>query len=237
MKTSFQATTRNSKSFEQQWLDWKKQPTEQALSGLMQEMDGTISSALMSFTGGDKSLLPRARIMAAQAINSFDPTQGATLKTHVYNTLKGLNRFKAERAAVVHIPENVRLDANALYKFRVGFTEENGREPTVDEINDQLGLGNRRLRKAETFGKELSSSQMTSDKGDTNIFLKDDDDPWTDYVYHDLDDSNKKVMEFATGYGGSQILPKKEIARRMGISAPAVSQRISTIVKRLEKPA
>jgi DNA-directed RNA polymerase specialized sigma subunit len=237
MNTSFQATTRSTKNFEQQWVDYNKRPSEAGLSTIMQEVEPTISSALMSFTGGDKSLLPRARIIAAQAITSYDPKQGTTLKTHVYNNLKGLNRFKAERSAVVHIPENVRLDTNALYKYRQSFTEENGRDPTVDEINDQLGLGTRRLKKAETFGKELSSSQMVSDKGDINIFLKDNDDPWFDYVYHDLDNVQKKIMEWTTGYGGSEILPKKEIAKRLGISAPAISQRIGTIVKRLEKPA
>ena len=174
MNTTFHNTTRSSKSFEEQWYDWKQRPTEEGMSAILQGLEPTISSALMSFTNGDESLLPRARIIAAQSLTNYDPKQGASLKTYIYNNLKGLQRYKAERSAVVHIPENVRLDANDLYKYRQGFQEENGREPTVEEISDQLGFSKRRLTKAEGYGKEYSSSQMTSDKGDVNINLKDD---------------------------------------------------------------
>jgi DNA-binding Lrp family transcriptional regulator len=58
---------------------------------------------------------------------------------------------------------------------------------------------------------------------------------WLDYVYFELDPIDKKIYELSTGYKGSEKLPKKEIARQLNISAPAVSKRINKILKKIEE--
>ena len=76
----------------------------------------------------------------------------------------------------------------------------------------------------------------TVEKGDTLLQgeVDENEDPWRDYVYHDLDTKSRKIFEWTTGYGGTKILPKQEIARRLKITPAAVSSRIQTIIAFLE---
>jgi len=61
------------------------------------------------------------------------------------------------------------------------------------------------------------------------------EDLWRDYVYHDLDEKNKVIFEHLLGYNGAPKIPKGDIATKLNISAPAVSQRINTITTRLSE--
>lgn len=60
---------------------------------------------------------------------------------------------------------------------------------------------------------------------------------WADFVYADMDSIDQRIYEMCTGYGGVDIIPKKDIAAALKISPAAVSQRISKIVKRLQEGA
>lgn len=223
------------KPFEYQEYDaWKAEPTDDNYNVLMKSLKPTISSALTSYAHGDPNLTIRAQILAAQAINTYDPKRGANLKTHVYNTLKRLQRFAAQRREVVHLPENVRLDAYAVRRFNDTFREDNDRDANFDEVADGTGLSLRRIRKANRLGSEMSENKRTSETGDSLTTQKvSAHDVWQDYVYHDLDNINKKIFEWTTGYLDSPVLPKKEIARRLHITPAAVSGRINTISGRL----
>lgn len=220
----------------QTYTDWKQKPTDQNFQAVMKHIDPVISSALITYAGGNQSLKTRATILAVNALGTYDSTKGASLKTHVYNSLQPLRRYSAERFSVVHIPENVRLNQAHLRKFSDDFKEKNLRDPNHTEIGDALGLTPRQIAKVQALSGEVSESSMLNEKGDSKAqgAPRDYYEVWRDYVYHDLDDTNKKVFEWSTGYNKSPVLQKKEIAQRLGISAAAVSQRINTIVKKLE---
>jgi DNA-directed RNA polymerase specialized sigma subunit len=215
---------------------WKESPTEDNLSKVLQDLKPTINSALHTFTGGDKSLTTRAYILTKQALPTYDATKGTSLKTHVFNNLKRLNRVKDERSTVIHIPEGVRVDSKSIYHFKNKFMDKHDREPSLEEIADGTGLSIKRVGKA-LHGGEVPESMGVSEKGDllNAASTRTKDDIWQDYVYYDLDPVNKKIFEWTTGYLDSKVLPKKEIAAKLKISPAAVSQRVNTIIKRLEE--
>jgi len=215
---------------------WQQDPSEENLSKLMSDLKPTISSALNTFTGGDKSLTTRAYILAQQSLSSYDPAKGTNIKTHVFNNLKRLNRVKEERSSVIHVPEGVRLDNRNIYKFKTEFMDRNDREPTLSELADGTGLSIKRISKAVSIS-EMPEGAAVSEKGDLlgSMHNRTKEDIWQDYVYYDLDPKNKKIFEWTTGYMGAKLLPKAEIAKKLKISPAAVSQRVGTIVKRLEE--
>jgi DNA-directed RNA polymerase specialized sigma subunit len=216
---------------------WKASPTAEAHAKLMSALDPIISTGLKSFAGGDNTLKTRARILADGAIQSYDPTKGASLKSHVYNNLKRLQRYKSERGRVIHIPENVRYDAQVIENFKKEYMDQYGDDPTDDTIADRLAMSRRRVEKARNIG-EASLSSMTNEKGEIpGTSGKTPQQIWTDYVYHDLDDTNKKLFKWTTGYMGSEILMKKEIAKKLGITPAAISSRINTITRKLQEGA
>jgi DNA-directed RNA polymerase specialized sigma subunit len=235
-ETGFGEYGKEKRNTEDIYKSWQETQSPEDLKELFHKLNPIINSALTSFAGGDKSLKTRAYILTREALNDYKPEKGAALKTHVFHRLKRLNRVSAERKSVVHVPENVRTDAGAIWGFRKEFLDKHGRDPNLDEVADGTGMSIRRAQKA-MHGGEVPEGMTMSDKGHHTVDAHDRsrEDIWQDYVYHDLDPISKKVFEWTTGYGGSEVLPKKEIAVKLKISAPAVSGRVSTIVKRLEE--
>ena len=51
-------------------------------------------------------------------------------------------------------------------------------------------------------------------------------------IYDELDETDKLIYEWSTGYGKGVTLSNAEIARRLNISPAAVSQRLNKISKK-----
>ena len=215
------------------FTDWQAHPDDQTLSALFKDTEPVMTAALRSFGGSNEALKTRAKILAVEAFKSFDPTKGATLSTHLYNNLKSLNRYRAERDTAIHIPENIRLNAENVRRFQAEYREKNNEDPSDVEISDGLGISLKSVAKTRESG-ELPGSMMETEKGDLPGKPRDPQQVWMDYVYHDMDDKNRKIFQWTTGYRNSQMLAKKEIAKRLGISPAAVSLRINKIIPLLQ---
>ena len=216
--------------------EWKDSQDDESTKKILNYLQPIINTALTSFAGGDKNLKTRSYILATKALHTYDPDKGASLKTHVYNNLKRLQRYRAERNQVVHIPENVRLDALQVNKYVKEFKDKNNREPSLSEISDGVGLSVKRISKTSTYGSEQPMNKFIGETGDSLISVsRTPQDIWKDYVYYDLEPVNKKIFEWTTGYMGTPVIPKTVIAKNLGITSAAVSSRINTIMKKLQE--
>ena len=216
--------------------DWQKDQSSDSTKKMLAYLQPTINTALMSFAGGDTNLKTRSYILTMHALKNYDSTKGASLKTHVYNNLKRLQRYRAERSQVVHVPENVRLDALQVNRYVQEFKDKHSREPALAEISDGVGLSIRRIKKSGLYGSEQPTSKFIGESGDSLISSKRaPQEIWRDYVYYDLDPINKKIFEWTTGYQNSPVIAKKTIAQNLGITSAAVSSRINTIMKKLQE--
>jgi DNA-directed RNA polymerase specialized sigma subunit len=229
-------TEKKQVSVPEEYMTWKQSPTKNNLGPLMKKLDPVIDKALKSYGGSAAdSLKARARLMTVDYLNSYDPSKGMALSSYLHQNLKSLNREKAKRSYTVHIPENVLLQKNKLYQATKTFESENGREPNVDELSDITGIPRKAIERSRGYKGTVAASTATTEKGD-NLYssTKDYEQIWSDYVYHDLDPVDKKIFEWSTGYSGSKIIPKGEMARKLGITPAAVSLRVNKIVKKLE---
>lgn len=219
---------------------WNNAKRSKATAGpLLVALTPTIDAALKSYAGGDDQLRTRASIMAIDAAGRYSPKTGVQLSTYVSSYLRGLNREFAKRSQMVHIPEGSRLEWLKLEKASRDLEIEHGREPTLDELADNTSLSIKKIERLRKQNRgEASESQLLTEQGDT-LFARTDDPQriWADYVYHELDPVDKKIYEWSTGFGGSATLKKMDIAKRLKISAPAVSARINKIITRLQEGA
>lgn len=217
-----------------EWETWKSDPSEENLGALLKTQEPIIKSALRSFGGDDPKLKTRAKILAKQALEDYDPAKGAALNTHLHHRLQRLHRYRAERSSAIHIPENTRLDAFAIKKFNEQYVTDHGIDPSDEHVSDSLEMSMKRIGRARGIG-EASGSQLTSEKGDLVSEERDYSKIWAEYVYHDLGEKDKKIYEWVTGHNGNKRLPKAEIAKRLGISAAAVSQRVGRIANKIQE--
>jgi len=219
---------------------WRNDPSPQNVSALLQHLRPTIDKAIYAFAGGDSTLRVRAKMLALQAAKSYDPSRGAALDTHVYGALQRLNRLRQQRGSPVKVPESVRNTQTAVIRFRQDWRERHDAEPSMDDIRSHLGISQKQLDKAFGASAARPTSTLVSEQGDAWLGPAVDTDRearriFMDYVYHDQDAIGKQLMELTMGYGGRTPIPKAQAAAVLKISAPAVSQRLDNIMKKLDE--
>jgi DNA-directed RNA polymerase specialized sigma subunit len=198
-----------------------------------------LSKALVSYAGNDKSLTSQAKRLAVKAFKSFDPSRGTKLRTHLYIQLQPLQRERMKRTSPVSIPERVQFEQYKLKQAENEFREVRGREASDGELSEKLGLSPKRIAHVRAFANgTLSEGQVVQPSTGAKLPGTEEvnaQDIWIEYVHHDLDPLDKKILEWKTGLYGKAILSTNEIARRLKITPGAVSQRASKIALKIEE--
>ena len=222
---------------------WRRDRRPETLRPLLTAAEPVLRSALQSFAGGDPSLSGRARVLAAKAFESYDPSRGANLRTWLMHSLRPLGRYAQARRQTVRVPEKSSVDLWRLGEETRKFRDETGREPSDLELADRTGLAVRRILKLRRFGSgEMSESSVTrtNEDGEQEIWhpgvgRASPQDVWLEYVHHDLPAIDQKILEWRTGLFGKEVLPNQEIASRLGLSPGRVSQRAARIQARIRE--
>lgn len=216
--------------------EWKKTQSPSLVKPLLQDLQPTINKALTSFAGKDsRNLGTRAKLLALDAIKTYDPSKQTRLKTHVMNSLQRLNRYRAQRANLAHIPENVIYGKQKVEQAMRHLEDRKGREPTIAELSDYLKVSPKKIQNFYRYSPTASEGQYESEIGIESYGKRRDPiELWKEYVYKDLSPTEKKIFEWSTGYRGVKQLPKGEIARKLKIHPSKLSQIINNIANKLQ---
>ena len=204
--------------------------------GFLDAAQPTIDKALRNYAPGmEDNMRLHAQIKTLDIAKQYNPNKGMSLNTYIMQNLHQVSREAKKRANPVKLPEKHVLDRNYLANVERDYINSNGKEPTAAELSDLSGMSIKRIERARGVN-QLPESALMTEEGDS--LFKQGYDPqkaWADYVYQDLDRLDQKIFEWSTGYGGAKTMKKNEIATKLKISAPAVSQRIGKIIKKLEE--
>lgn len=213
---------------------WQQTQTTTDLRSVVDALNPLIQRAATTFAGANMSplVISRARVLAARAIRSFDPRRGAKLQTHVMTQLQPLRRFASQSPQAIRRGDRDMTQIAALARAENTLRENLGREPSDLELADYSGISQRRMNRLRAR-KELSAYGIVGGN-DPVIDRSDPEDAWMDYVYHDLDDISRKIVDYKLGRG-VQPMANKDIAHKLKITPSAVSQRLSTIQNRLNE--
>lgn len=215
---------------------WQLDPSKANLFAVTKSLKPTIDSVVASLGGtGSPDLQARARVVAAKAIQSYNPEYGATLPTWVSQQLRQLTRDIRKSNNVVAIPEGIQLDAYSLYKAESEFEEEHGREPTVLELADATGLSVKRIADVRNKMRPVAMESAYTQEGNNGIQAGtvDYSQDAQDYVYNDSDLIDRKVMEHSVGYGGAQVLDNAAIMKKLKLTAVQLSRRKKRLAQRM----
>lgn len=225
---------------------WKADPTTDNLAAVLDSLRPTIAAAVASYGGaGNPQIMSKARVVAAKAIKSYNPEAGTGLPTWVSNQLRQLTRDIRKSGNDLSVAEGIQLDGYRLFQAENEFQDEHGREPTLTELADMTHLSPRRIKNIRQKLKAVvMDTAATSENGDQlaatmeTDFTKDA----LDYIYHEADTTDKKLLEYMTGYGGEDILDNKAIMAKLKLTPVQLSRRkarlalkVNNIVNDLEK--
>lgn len=207
-------------------------------SKFLTDIDKTIDKAINAYAAGDKSYKTQARMMALDAVKSYNPKAGASIDTYIYGQLRRLQRLSAQRGNLTRLSENVAQQRSVVARAIRELTADLGEDPTTEQIATKTGLSRKRVDALMNYKPIVPDSTAMSPEGDSLAANKNEAkmrELYTDVIYNDLDNTDKRIYEWATGYGKGEKLPGVEIARRLGISPAAVSKRYSGIVKKFNQ--
>jgi DNA-directed RNA polymerase specialized sigma subunit len=235
------STEQSPKPLEQAWEAYRAKPTPQGLRALTAQLTPVITKAVSAFAPeAPPTLIDRARLMAADAINGYDKQKGS-LEAHVYSQLQTLRRVAPKVVDPMPISEHKRRERAELYGAIQQATDELGRDPSDEELAERTGRSLKQIRRARRllrFG--VSQSAFESGFGedeapDVIASTRTPQDDWFEAVYHDLPDRDKLIMQYRTGYLGAPKLSNTQIAQRLRIDPVVVSQRAALIQAKLDQ--
>ena len=220
----------------QNWSNWKQKPSSDNLMSVVNGFDGLMNTSVGQQKNVNRSLLKgRAKLLTIDAIKTFDPLSGANLTTHVYNYLRPLNRESKDMAEIAPASRHYSEESAKMINAINSFSEDNGREPDDSEIRDILGISQKRLEKLNKIVKyEIPESQVVGGLEDEDTDEQSNKlNLWTDYVYHDLETRDKKILDFKLGRSGHPEMSNDEIGHKLNISPVEVSNRSAYIASKI----
>lgn len=216
---------------------WQKDPSKTNLYNVVKHLQPTISSSLASIGGNDPNVRAKARVVAAKAIQSYDPNSGASLPTWVSSQLRQLTRDVRKSNNVLSVPENAQLDAYHLYRTEVELEDELGRTPTVQELADRSAMS---IKKIETVRKKIKAiaTEGNFEADDGSSMLQNSKNDYSqeaiDYVYNESDLKDKQLLEHLVGYGGADVWDNKTIMANLKLTPVQLSRRKMRLSQRLQ---
>lgn len=216
---------------------WKAEPHPANAGKLLGAVQPVLDSALRTYVGTNASptLRSKAKVMALDAMQSYDPSR-AKLRTHLMSQLQGLRRASAKEAQILSVPEQIALDQQHVREAEGQLRDTLGRDPSDYELSEHVMLSPARLahlRKARNVLPEGFIQSRTTGEGDDlydpAVQSRGAPNAWHQFVHSDLGPIDQKIMEHTLGMNNKPVLQNQEIARRLGLSPGAISQRKARI--------
>ena len=209
------------------WLAYQDNPSQQSRRGVVDALHPLIASQAAAYGGSDSPhIRHQAKLMAADAVRTYDPTSGTKLTTWVQSNLRGLTRYRREMGSPVRIPERAQLDAWSIEKARRKYVDTHGDEPDSRQLADAASMPVKRIAEVMNMTRPMSSDSSTFGGSQT---VPDNMDEALGYVYGNSDKTDRLIIEHLTGYGGKPLLQKQEIAAKLGVSPAMVTRRSDLI--------
>lgn len=234
-----------SPDFDNLYQSWKQNQTPETNTQILKAVQPVIDNALSSYVGTTHSptMRSRAKLMALKALGTYDPQRG-NVRTHLISQLQSLRRASAQEQNIISIPEQVGLDFQHISTAENELRDRHGRDPTDDELADYTSLSKKRIQKIRGFNQPLAEGTVSrivdedSSGGDVASSIPNNNraaDAWMDFVYDDLGPTDKLIMDMTLGRNGKRRASTQDIARRLGLTSGAVSQRAAKIQAMLDK--
>lgn len=220
------------------WKKYKAQPTIANRSALAKRFDGVIQAQVNKWAGpvSRDVLLNEAKLLAYKAFDTYSPTGGAALATHVTNCLLPLSRIVYTYQNAARIPENLTMKLNTYNTAVSNFKTLNGREPTTDEMHSELGWTASEINRIRDYNRRDLVESGPALAG--SFFDGDDSDDFGDVIlgglYFELLPEEKILFEHTTGYNGAKVLNNTELSDRLGISTTQLSYKKKLLKKKVE---
>jgi RNA polymerase primary sigma factor len=195
-------------------------------------------------------LVSEGNIGLMKAVERFDPAKGGKLSTYAAWWIKqSIKRALANQSKTIRLPVHLIDKISKMHRVALRMGEELGREPTDDEVAEEIGLSRSKVSQLKTAATRPTSLDAPIGDGDSTEFgeIVGDDDAQTPFellrdknlrdelkdLLKVLDERECTIIFQRFGLDGGKPKTLEEVGKRFGVTRERIRQLQNIAVAKL----